>query len=281
MKKCHLFALVCAGVLLLASTASARNISLAWNANPESDVAGYKIYYQSDSPTLPFDSIEANEGASPIDVGDLTNFSLSGLSDSRIYYFAVVAYNTGGIESPWSDVVASSWVPALIAPDNGTLADSTAVRFIWESAPAGRNATYTLYYGTDPTLSTLGAPIAGDPPDDRIALFALLLCIIGLAVYAARTPGRRLAAGTLALTLAFGVTACGGGDATTPISGAVPTSPDIPSAPTTVSIFVDSADYYEAYDLQPGQTYYWKVVATESSAPLIPLESVTRSFTIL
>ena len=280
MKKLQLFALICACVLFLASTASARSISLAWNANPESDVAGYKIYYQSDSPTLPFDGVEANEGASPIDVGDLTDFSLSGLSDSRIYYFAVVAYNADGIESPWSDVVASSWVPALLSPDNGASADSNAVKFIWESAPTGHNATFTLYYGTDPTLSTQVTPVAG-PPDNRIAPFALLLCIVGLVFYALRTPGKRLAAGALALTLAFGITACGGGDAITPGSGTVSTSPTSPTAPTAVSIFVDSANYYEAYDLQPGQTYYWKIVATDSSAPQIPRESITRSFTVL
>lgn len=277
MTKANIFALAVVCLLLLpAAKVSAREISLAWNANPEQDVAGYKVYYRPYSPSLPFDGIEANEGASPIDVGDITNFSLSGLAENRVYYFAVVAYNSSGVESTWSDIIASSWVPGLIAPDNGAQEQSSLVRFIWESAPAGHDATFTLYYGTDPNLAgSSGVPPAGTPSDWRPgALVLLLLLFLCGGSASAQNGRRRLAKGVLAVALACSVTACGGDMAQ---SGGGDTAQSGGGA--TVSIYMDKTDYYEAFDLQPGTTYYWKVVAIDSSNPQMPLESITRSFT--
>jgi putative cofactor-binding repeat protein len=59
-------------------------INLSWTANPEADVAGYKIYYDSDS-GFPY----ANE----IDVGNVTSYPLSGLPGGT--YIAVTAYDDG------------------------------------------------------------------------------------------------------------------------------------------------------------------------------------------
>ena len=80
------------------------DVTFQWDANSESDIAGYKIYYKQDSQSLPFNGTGAVQGPSPVDVGNLTTKLLTGLDPSRTYYFAVTAYNTSGIESVYSNI---------------------------------------------------------------------------------------------------------------------------------------------------------------------------------
>ena len=77
------------GLLALAPLARAGSISLSWDAVPDADLAGYRVYY----------------GASPgqldrqHDAGPATSATLTGLSDCSLWYAAVRAYDTGGLES--------------------------------------------------------------------------------------------------------------------------------------------------------------------------------------
>ena len=81
------------------------DITLAWDANTEPNLAGYMVYYDTDGSGAPYDGDDAVEGESPIDVGDLTEFTLSGLSDGQVYFFAVTAYNDENLESGYSNEV--------------------------------------------------------------------------------------------------------------------------------------------------------------------------------
>ena len=92
------------------------NVGLEWDANSEPDLAGYKIYYKIDSPGEPYDGVGATEGDSPIDVGNITTFTLNGLIEGSIYYFAATAYNTGNLESNYSNEVTTQIEPE-IPPD--------------------------------------------------------------------------------------------------------------------------------------------------------------------
>jgi len=83
----------------------AETVSLSWDANSEPNLGGYKVYYKADSFSLPFDGVNAVEGASPVDAHNLTTATISGLDLSRTYYFAVTAYNTSGFESAYSNIV--------------------------------------------------------------------------------------------------------------------------------------------------------------------------------
>jgi len=85
----------------------ATSVTLQWDANTDSDLAGYKVYYQADSSSTPF---EAN---TPVDVKSTTTATVSGLDSNHAYYFAVTAYNSSGEESDYSDVVS---VPELVSP---------------------------------------------------------------------------------------------------------------------------------------------------------------------
>ena len=81
------------------------DITLRWNANTESDLAGYKIYYKMGFPDSPYNGTGALEGASPIEVGKETEVTLHGLLDDEVYYFAVTAYDVESLESNYSNEV--------------------------------------------------------------------------------------------------------------------------------------------------------------------------------
>ncbi len=99
---------------------SAAEVTLAWDANTESNIAGYKLYYDSDSDTEMYQGTDANEGDSPIviylkDLADPTSptFTVTGLTTGQYYYFSLTAFNTDGEESDFSDEVGIQ----LTAPD--------------------------------------------------------------------------------------------------------------------------------------------------------------------
>src|SRR5437899_10243933 len=79
--------------LLAPATSSAAQVTLAWDPNTEPDLAGYKLYYGTSSGTYQFS----------VDVGNLTNYTRSGLLEGRIYYFAATAYNSSLDESGFSN----------------------------------------------------------------------------------------------------------------------------------------------------------------------------------
>ena len=75
--------------LVLAQYALAAQIRLTWNANTESDLAGYKVYYGTVTKAY----------TTSIDAGDVTTFTLTGLTQGQTYYIAVTAYDTSYNES--------------------------------------------------------------------------------------------------------------------------------------------------------------------------------------
>lgn len=95
---------------MISSTAYAAEASLAWDANSEQDLAGYKIYYKLGAGGSSYNGTGANEGNSPVTVylKDLINsnspaFSLTGLGDGLEYSFAVTAFLCDGLESDFSN----------------------------------------------------------------------------------------------------------------------------------------------------------------------------------
>ncbi len=90
-------ALVCTVALgIVTGEAMAAQVTLTWDANTEPDLAGYKVYYG----TAP------GAYGTPIDVGNVTTYTVTGLADGQTYYFAATAYDTVGNESGYSNEVA-------------------------------------------------------------------------------------------------------------------------------------------------------------------------------
>jgi len=102
---CLIVSAVLVNVFMLYSPCSAATVSLSWDANTESNLAGYKVYYQADSAVLPFQGSGAAEGASPVQVYNKTTATISGLDPGRTYYFAITAYDAAGMESSYSNIV--------------------------------------------------------------------------------------------------------------------------------------------------------------------------------
>lgn len=75
-------------------------VLLYWLPNNERDLAGYKIYYSSDS--TGFNGVEANEGPSPIPVSTIDTFKVTGLTGGKIYRFAISALDLSTNESKLS-----------------------------------------------------------------------------------------------------------------------------------------------------------------------------------
>jgi len=75
----------------------AMDITLAWDANTEPNLAGYKVYYDTDGSGAPY----SNE----IDVEDVTEYTLRDLPDGEVHFFAVTAYNDEELESGYSNEV--------------------------------------------------------------------------------------------------------------------------------------------------------------------------------
>jgi len=95
--------------LLLPIGTYAATVTLEWDLpSQDSDlVAGYLLYYGGDSGP-PYEGTEANEGPSPIDVGNVTTFTVAGLDETRSHFFAVTAYNAEGVESDYSNEASTN-----------------------------------------------------------------------------------------------------------------------------------------------------------------------------
>ena len=144
------FATVLASLLFLlhSSCPATQSITLAWNANSEPDIAGYKIYYHS-----------ANGGTSEvIDVGNTTTFSVPA-PGSGPTYFHVTAYNNALLESQPSPEVsytaASVSDTSLLTVVNGTGGGDHPVgkRVLVDANPPPEGSQFTGWTGDVPILS--------------------------------------------------------------------------------------------------------------------------------
>jgi hypothetical protein len=98
------------------SPVQAAQVTLAWDANTDPAVTGYKLYYGYASRTY----------GTPVNVGNVTQFTLSEIEEGKISYYAVTAYDTNGNESAYStELECFTLVPVLSA--NGTVSPSSPV----------------------------------------------------------------------------------------------------------------------------------------------------------
>jgi hypothetical protein len=89
-------AIVLGGILLLAllhyPAQAATSVTLAWTPSLSPDTAGYNIYY----------GVTNGSYTQMINVGNVTNATISGLTGGTTYYFAVTAYTSLGLQSVFS-----------------------------------------------------------------------------------------------------------------------------------------------------------------------------------
>ena len=175
MRKARLLSAILAFSFLLitgpATSALAMDVILAWDANGEADIAGYKIYYDTDS-GHPYQGTGAENGSSPspIDVSLsededpdplVVQYTVHNLPDGT-YYFAVTAYNNQGSESGYSNEVtagAGAPPPANAAP-------------VLSSLQVNAQAGSTTVYTNDPSRQVDVRIVASD--DTLVSQYLIL-----------------------------------------------------------------------------------------------------------
>ena len=148
-------------------SAYAANITLAWDANQESDLKGYILYYGTSSRSY----------TNNIDVGNKTQHTVSDLQSGVTYYFAVTAYNNANLESDYSvevtkDIVEDSDNDGV--PDNQDAFPLDPEEYLdTDGDGEGNNADsdddndglpddWELAYGLDPLRDDADADLDGD-----------------------------------------------------------------------------------------------------------------------
>lgn len=81
--------------LVTVSVRSAQSVTLAWDANPEMDIASYDVHWGTNSGAYLWKT----------NVGNVTTAEIRGLAEGRTYHFAISAWNHAGYESAPSDEV--------------------------------------------------------------------------------------------------------------------------------------------------------------------------------
>ena len=128
-KRSALAAIVALAGFGFSSIAGAADVGLAWNANPETDIASYRLSYG----TSPGQYNQVKE------VGRDTRTLVTNLEAGRTYYFAVAAVNYAGMQSDPSAEVSYQTPPLYF---NLNLA--------WNPNPETDISAYRLSYGTSP-----------------------------------------------------------------------------------------------------------------------------------
>ncbi|MFV1995363.1 MAG: immunoglobulin-like domain-containing protein, partial [Verrucomicrobiales bacterium] len=149
---------------------AARSVTLAWDANPEPDIAGYRLSYGTQSATY----------TETIDVGNSLTATVPNLGVGITYYFAVTAYNTANLESAPSEEISYTigMTPpvitligqsnmALFTGDAYTEPGATALDFLGNPVPVSTTGsvdtnlagTYVLTYTATDSEGTSASPI--------------------------------------------------------------------------------------------------------------------------
>ena len=138
---------------LIPGVALCADITIAWDANNESDLAGYILFYGTSSRSY----------SNSIDVGNNTQYTLTGLIDGTTYYFAAKAYNTFDIKSDHSKELVYTLPVANSAPNTPAKPTGPNSGFIQTSYgfdtsgtdPDGDLLTYRFNWG-DGNISARG-----------------------------------------------------------------------------------------------------------------------------
>ena len=130
--------------LLFSSIESVAQIKLAWDPNTEPDVAGYRVYYGTASRTY----------GAPINVGNVTSYTVTGLTIGATYYFAVTAYDTADTaynESGFSNEVYATVTETVRSPTvlSGPTSGITGASCAYTAGGASSNLGHSVQYQFD------------------------------------------------------------------------------------------------------------------------------------
>ena len=138
---------LCLGAASTRTAYASTVVQLAWDANTEPDLSGYRILYGTTSGNY----------TATIDVGNLTAYAVNGLTANTTYYFTVVAYDlAGNVSGPSNEISATPTV--LAASPTVTATDAP------DPVAAGATLTYTLSYSNSGNVTATGVVISDTVP---------------------------------------------------------------------------------------------------------------------
>lgn len=151
--------LIAAGLFLYALAPvnlPAAQVTLAWDPNSESNLAGYHIYWGTVSRSY------ENKAT----IGTETSYPITGLQEETTYYIAVTAYDTDGNESDYSAELAYA-VPVTDSDGDGI--PDTSEQDVYGTDPQNPDTDgdlmddgWEIDTGTDPLVDDAGNDLDGD-----------------------------------------------------------------------------------------------------------------------
>jgi hypothetical protein len=143
---CVLLASLWAG---FATDALASNVTLAWDPNPEPDIAGYRVHW----------GVGSGQYSYSQDVGTETIATIENLDRGVTFYFAVTAYNTAQLESEFSDEVSFA-VPLTDWVANDDLYVAQKGQSLVVASP-GILANDSIHSSITPSILVVSSPADG------------------------------------------------------------------------------------------------------------------------
>jgi hypothetical protein len=122
-------------LLVCAGRAQAATVTVAWDPNTESDLAGYVVSWGTVTGAYAFTQ----------DVGNVAAYAVPNLQPGTTYYVAVQAYNTNGLTSPYSTELTVTIPPTTptsptlvsVSPASGPTAGGTTITLTGTNFIAG------------------------------------------------------------------------------------------------------------------------------------------------
>lgn len=114
MRKLLLVLVLVLGMLAFVGAASAVNVTLAWDPNSETDLAGYNIYYSTLTGVPVANRTKVNIPLTTVGFVRATpEYTIPNLTRGTMYYFVVTAYDTEVplLESGYSNQVQTNGGP--------------------------------------------------------------------------------------------------------------------------------------------------------------------------
>ena len=113
MKYASVALFVALAAFTFAASAGTTNVTLAWNANTETNLVGYRVYYGAAT---------GSYSASKLVGAGVTSTTISNLTTGQTYYFAAKATNSAGLESSFSTEIAYTAPVAPVASNTPPVA---------------------------------------------------------------------------------------------------------------------------------------------------------------
>lgn len=196
---------------------TAKGVTLGWNVSPGSDIAGYRLYYGAASRSY----------TNSVDVGNITNASVSNLSLGVTYFFAVTAYNGSRVESDFGNEISCTPTNLTSASTNPPIAATLSAAAVTANSatlaalvnPQGSATTSWFDWGRTTNFGSRTASAGAGDGGDTVAVSDGVSGLLPGTIYFFRVAATNAAGGVTGATVSFTSSASAPIVSTTPVSG--------------------------------------------------------------